>query len=311
MKIHKYLSALALCFIFSGVANAQGYRIKFNSVNELRGFLKFSKNRVPLLSAHRGGPDAGFPENCIETFSNTIKYQPTIIEFDVSLTKDSVLAITHDNDLERTTNGSGKVSDYTYQELRKLSLEDNFGKLTRYKIPTLDDVLKWAKNKVILTIDVKRGVPYKKIVEAVYRNNAQAYSVVITYNANQTKEVHDLAPDLMISASIRGKEDLDRLLDMNIKKENLIAFVGTSELAKNNYTFLHQEGIICMLGTMGNLDKSAAAISDSRYYQFISNGADFLSSDRWKQAGKQITKYIEDNGLKSKHITREGEIIYN
>src|SRR5690606_2801152 len=141
--------------------------------------------RYPLVSAHRGGPTEGFPENAIETFENSYRQQPVIIECDVRLTKDSVLVLIHDETLERTTTGSGKVADFTWTELRKLRLKDPSGQVTAYRIPSLDQALQWGKGKVIFTIDVNRGVPYAAVVDAIRRKSAEACSIVITYNADQ------------------------------------------------------------------------------------------------------------------------------
>jgi glycerophosphoryl diester phosphodiesterase len=254
------------------------------------------------VSAHRGGPVKGFPENCTATFANSIKYNPTIIETDIALSKDSVLVMMHDNTLDRTTTGTGKIDNYTYQELQQLFLEDNGGNQTPYKIETLDEVLKWGKDKVIYTLDVKKGVPMKMIVDAVRRNKAERYSVIITYNANQAAEVAKLAPDLMISVSARGKEDVERMEILGVKADKMIAFVGTSEPKPEVYQYLHSRKIACILGTMGNIDKSAAAKGDELYYKLIENGANILSSDRHIETGIQLTKFANDKKLKSKHI---------
>ena len=296
---------IALC-LFSILLNScyqvQEYNLNFSSVSELRQFLRYREDRIPLISAHRGGPAPGFPENAIETFQNTLKYHPAIIECDVALSKDSVLVMMHDDKLDRTTSGSGFISDFTYAHLQQLNLEDNKGKATEYKIPTLDEVLKWAKGKVILTIDVKRGVPFKKVIEAVHENDASAYSVIITYNANQAREGYQLDSNLMISASVRGREDLERLNNLGIKNENLVAFVGVKEPAPHVYQFLHSKGIQCILGTMGNLDRRAAARGDKLYYNLIKSGADILSTDRNQEAGRELMKYMEEHGLQTSNL---------
>lgn len=276
--------------------------MNFGSMSELRDFLRYREDRVPLVSAHRGGPAPGFPENAIETFQNTIKYHPAIIECDVALSKDSVLVMMHDDKLDRTTTGKGKISDFTYEELHKLSLRDPGGVVTEYKIPTLPQVLEWAKGKVILTIDVKRGVPFEKVVKAVQDNKAESYSVIITYNATQAAEVHQLDSTLMISASIRGKEDLERLNSLGIKNENLIAFIGVREPGPEVYRYLHENGIQCILGTMGNLDRRAETRGDKLYHQLINNGADVLATDRNREAGQQLMEFIKNKDLKSAHI---------
>jgi glycerophosphoryl diester phosphodiesterase len=264
--------------------------------------MQYGEERIPLVSAHRGGPAPGYPENCIETFQYAVQLHPAIIECDVALSKDSALVMMHDDNLDRTTTGTGPIGKYSYKELQQLKLQDDEGNTTSYKIPTLDKVLQWAKGKAVLTIDVKRGVPFRKIIEAVHRNKAEAYSVIITYNATQAAEVYKLDSNIMISASLRGKEDLERLNNLGIKNENLVAFVGVSEPSADVYKYLHSKGIQCILGTMGNLDKSAATRGDKLYYQLVNNGADILSTDRNQQAGKELLRYMDDNNLKSANL---------
>lgn len=296
-----YLSLFLFVF-FNSFAQQNEYLLQFKTPKELHRFLRYSDKSIPLVSAHRGGSVKGFPENCTATFANSIQYNPTIVETDIALSKDSVLVMMHDNTLDRTTTGTGKIDNYTYQELQQLFLEDNEGNQTPYKIETLDEVLKWGKDKVIYTLDVKRGVPMKMIVDAVRRNKAERYSVIITYNANQAAEVAKLAPDLMISVSARGKEDVERMEILGVKANKMIAFVGTSEPKPEVYQYLHSRKITCILGTMGNIDKSAAAKCDDLYYKLIENGATILSSDRHIEAGIQLTNYANDKKLKSKHI---------
>lgn len=296
-----YLGLFLLVFLNS-VAQQNEYLLQFKTPKELNRFLRYANKSIPLVSAHRGGPIKGFPENCTATFANSIKYNPTIIETDIALSKDSVLVMMHDNTLNRTTTGTGKIDNYTYQELQQLFLKDNEGNQTVFKIETLDEVLKWGKDKVIYTLDVKKGVPMKMIVDAVRRNKAERYSVIITYNANQAAEVADLAPDLMISVSARGQQDIERMENLGVKADKMIAFVGTSEPKPEVYQYLHSRKIGCILGTMGNIDKSAAAKGDNLYYKLIENGANILSTDRHIEAGIQLTKFANDKKLKSKHI---------
>ncbi|WP_134090709.1 glycerophosphodiester phosphodiesterase family protein [Olivibacter sp. XZL3] len=284
-------------------ANSSNYsepsKIALSSVEDLYKFLTYSEQRVPLISAHRGGPEPGYPENAIETFQHSANKQPLIIECDIALSKDSVLVMMHDDKLDRTTTGQGLLQDYTFDELRKLKLKDNEGAITSYKIPTLDEVLVWGRGKVIFTLDIKRGVPLDLVINAVKRHNAAAYSVIITYSATQAREVHQLAPDLMISVGIKKVDDLLRLNDYGIPDNRLVAFVGVSEPDKFLYKRLHEHGIMCILGTMGNLDKRAETRGDALYYELIERGADILSTDRHNEAGIQLAKYRKDHQIRA------------
>ena len=72
-----------------------------------------------FVAAHRGF-SGEYPENTMLAFKEAIKLGVDQIETDVRITKDNELVLIHDSTLERTTNGSGKVCDYTLSELKQL-----------------------------------------------------------------------------------------------------------------------------------------------------------------------------------------------
>lgn len=274
-------------------------KIVLNSADDLYQFLTYDEQRYPLVSAHRGGPQAGFPENALETFEFHASQQAIIIECDIRMTRDSVLILMHDETLDRTSTGTGRIADHSYAELQELFLVDPEGELTDFKIPTLDQALAWGKGKVVFTLDVKRDVPYSLVNESIQRNEAEAISVVITYSADQAMVVNRLNPDLMISASIRSAGDLLRLNDRNIPDNRLVAFVGVSEVDRGVYELLHGHGIMCIIGTMGNLDSQAARRGEEVYEGLIERGADILSTDRPQEAGAVLDKYRAKNRITS------------
>jgi glycerophosphoryl diester phosphodiesterase len=298
----KRLILIAIAVLSFNLAYSQQYSLKFKNVKELQNFMQWTPSRYPLVSCHRGGTLPGFPENAIETFANSVKLHPSIIECDAALTSDSALVMMHDDRLDRTSNGTGNIGLKSLSEIKQLRLKDNEGTLTSFQIPTLDEVLNWGRGKVIFTLDVKRGVPYKKMVEAVRRNKAEAYSIIITYSATQAAEVYKLAPDLMISASIRSVADLERLNQLGIPNNRIVAFVGTSAPDKPVYDYLHSKGIWCILGTMGNLDRSAKANGDKVYTDLVKGGADILSSDRGMESGSELLKFAKEENLTTKHL---------
>ncbi|GAB3760212.1 glycerophosphodiester phosphodiesterase family protein [Spirosoma pomorum] len=249
-------------------------------------YFKYTAGQRAKISVHRGGGDLkGYPENCIESFQYMAQKigtpkEPVIIECDIDLTKDSVLVMMHDATLDRTTTGTGKLIEKTYAELTPVRLEDNMGNVTPYKIPTLEDVLRWGKNKVTFTLDVKRNVSFEKVVDMVHKTGTSDYVAVITYNAQDAAKLHKLDPNLMISVTIRNQAEYDRLHELGIPDNRMVAFVGVKEPEASLYAFLHQKGIACILGTLGNLDKQAAAKGNQVYKNFAVNGADIMSTDR-------------------------------
>jgi len=264
------------------------HTVRLSDAASLEFYLRWTPERQPLISAHRGGPEAGYPENCIETFEHALTYAPCLIEMDVAQTADSMLVLMHDDTLGRTMPGSGPVSDVYFDDFRMRYLIDPKGDTTGLHSPTFGEVLDWARGRAILTVDVKHTVHPEQIVAAIAEHDAKGYALVITYNANQAVAYHKLDPELMLSVNIRNEEDLKRLVDAGIPVKNMIAFVGITEADKALYDLLHGKGIRCILGTMGNLDRKAAARGIGVYEDLYRNGADVLSTDNVPAVVKAI-----------------------
>ncbi|PQA60575.1 glycerophosphodiester phosphodiesterase family protein [Siphonobacter curvatus] len=280
---------LAFCLAFLLGCTPKTYlRVPKQGLSE---YLKPEAGKPTLISAHRGGGDyAGYPENCLESFAYLAKQAAMIIECDIGLTQDSVLVMLHDDALDRTTTGKGKLNAVSYAYTQSLHLKDNAGTTTKFRMPTLEQVLNWGKGKVIYTLDVKRTVPFEKVVDLIHRTHTEDNCVVITYNAQDAAKVYRLDPSLMISVTIRNEAEYNRHHDLGIPDNRMVAFVGTREPSAEHYAFLHKKGISCILGTLGNLDKMAQAKGDQVYVNFAKNGADIMSTDRPLEMAKALQK---------------------
>lgn len=104
------------------------------------------------VASHRGDWIYA-PENSILALEHAIYFGANMIETDVRLTKDGKIIMMHDYTVDRTTNGSGKISDLTLAEIKELNLRNNFGIMTDLKVPTLEEYIKIAKGKISLYLD--------------------------------------------------------------------------------------------------------------------------------------------------------------
>lgn len=235
-----------------------------------------------FVSAHRGGRYIkGFPENAMPTFEYTLGLVPNaFLEMDVNITADSVLVLMHDNSLERTTTASGLVSETNWATLKKAMLRDDFGNITPYHVPEFTEVLDWARPRgVIIKVDIKRGVPYERVIKTIEAHGMTDQVILITYSAEGAAEAYSLTREMMISASIRNLDEWQRILETGIPVQNLIAFTGTIMSDPELYQTLHANGILCILGTMGNIDNKAAAKGMSVYHDCMKAGIDVFATD--------------------------------
>ena len=152
----------------------EAHAVRIGSIEELQAYFTYSPDRDIVVSGHRGGMMAGYPENCIESCEKTLSLLPTFFEIDFSFTKDSIPVLMHDLTIDRTTTGKGRVSDYTYEELQQFALVDRHRKETPYKIPRLKDMLEWGKDRVVFNFDNKY-VNTKGVSDRVRRASIDYY----------------------------------------------------------------------------------------------------------------------------------------
>lgn len=120
----------------------------------------FSAERIPgdsaFIAAHRGDRDAA-PENTIPAFEAALQGAVTFVEVDIQLTRDGVPVLMHDTHVDRTTNGSGRVSDLTLAELRRLDAGSWFSpRFAGTKVPTLAEFFDLlAPSEVFALLELK------------------------------------------------------------------------------------------------------------------------------------------------------------
>ncbi|WP_395751914.1 glycerophosphodiester phosphodiesterase family protein [Prosthecobacter sp.] len=301
MKTAVYLTSLLL--LASAMADAQDaataplHRIHPQTAQDLQAVLAFKGHHLPFVSAHRGGPDKGFPENCIPTFEHTLQHTFSMLEIDPRRTKDGAIVVLHDATLERTTTGTGKLADFTLAELKKLHLKDTGGQATAFRMPTLDEVIEWARGKTILVLDQKDVTPIER-AEIVTRHKAEAYVMLIVSSFKDAVAVHKLNPDILMEVmipTVAKAEEFDRL---GIPWRNVIAFVGhTPPQEVALYDFIHRKGACCMAGTSRHLDLKVirGEVADIQeieegYRSFLSLGADIFETDIPVRLGPMLHK---------------------
>ena len=152
-----------------------------------------------LLGGHRGNA-AECPENTLASFQSAIELGVDLIECDVHRSEDGGLPVIHDHLVDRTTDGSGLVRDFSMAELKRFdagSWKDP--KFAGERIPSLDEVLALASGKAGVAIEIKNlPLPYPGIEDAVVSavKNARMVDqvVVISFDHRSIKRVAELEP---------------------------------------------------------------------------------------------------------------------
>jgi glycerophosphoryl diester phosphodiesterase len=285
------------------------YCIDAKTPQGLMDLLKYTGEPLPLVSGHRGGAAVGFPENCIPTFEHTLTNTFAMLEIDPRYAKDGTIVVHHDSTLERTTTGKGKVTDYTLAELKQLRLKDLKGNVTDYQIPTLDELLDWARGKAILVLDQK-DVPPLTRVKKIEEHKAEAYAMVIVSNFKDVKACYDQNPNVMMEIFIANLEKVAEFDKLGVPWRNVVPFVGhVPPEDPKLYEAIHSRGTCCMIGTSRNLDKqvSGGHVADIKelnagYQAFMKRGADIIETDIPAQLGPLLYRSVEAPAAKKQYF---------
>lgn len=118
------------------------------------------------VMAHRGYSGA-YPENTMLSFREAVKVGCDAIEMDVHETRDGRLVVIHDERLDRTTDGTGRICEHTFDELRQVNAAARFaGKYAPERIPSFDEYCEWASGESVgHNIEIKTDKIYYHDIE--------------------------------------------------------------------------------------------------------------------------------------------------
>ena len=122
------------------------------SLASIINLYKNPSHEYVMVIAHRADW-RNFPENSIEAIRSAIKLGVDMVEIDVRRTKDGALILMHDETIDRTTTGSGKVSELTFSEIESVLLMSGVGVPSEFKVPTLKEALLACKGQIMINLD--------------------------------------------------------------------------------------------------------------------------------------------------------------
>lgn len=150
------------------------------------------------LCAHRGAMET-HPENTLPALQEAAKLGAQMIEFDIQLTKDSVMVIMHDDNVDRTTNGTGNVADLTYKYIR--SLDAGSKKSEKFKgtlIPTFEEVLAVMPDNVWLNCHLKGDEAVGKAAAAMLEKSGRLHQAFLTCSEKASVAAKKQVPGILI-----------------------------------------------------------------------------------------------------------------
>lgn len=165
---------------------------------------KKKEERLVKIWAHRGASGHA-PENTMPAFKLANELGADGIELDVQLTKDGVPVVIHDETVDRVSNGTGRVCDYTLDRLRSLTVNKNFPAYGIVRIPTLEEVYAFIKTTdMTVNLELKNSmIFYEKLEEKVLvlaeKMGLSDRVIYSSFNHSSMKKIKELEPKAKVA----------------------------------------------------------------------------------------------------------------
>ncbi len=155
-----------------------------------------------MICAHRGA-SAHAPENTLAAMRLAMEMGAHMCEIDVQQTRDDRLVLLHDEELDRTSNGTGFLWQKSLSELQGIDAGSWFdAKYAGEPLPTLEEAMDLVRGKMKLNVEVKLHGHERQIapliVAAIRRANFQEECIVTSFGHAVAEEIKKLAPELQV-----------------------------------------------------------------------------------------------------------------
>lgn len=269
--------------------------------------LLMGQNTQPkvMVASHRGDW-RNYSENSIEAIEGCIQMGADIVEIDIARTKDGHLILMHDKKIDRTTNGKGMPGDYTLEEITGFYLKNGLGRVSEYKVPTLEQAMLTTKDKIIVNLD--KADQYFDDVYEILKRTGTIHQVIIKSDKPYTEledqygealgqmvfmPVVNLDKDLSIEA-------LNALLDRQYPFYEIVFEQEDKELLLHIKEKLQNTSSVIWINSLwpslcGGYSDDRAVIDPDKNWGYLIDelGARILQTDR----PMQMLDYLRKRGL--------------
>jgi glycerophosphoryl diester phosphodiesterase len=240
--------------------------------------------KTRLVAGHRGaGGDLGriAPEDTLAAYRAAIVLGVDLVETDPRPTKDGVIVNLHDDTLDRTTSGTGKVDQTNYDDIKKLTIDNTLGLAGDYsceRVPTLRELLELCRGRAMVLVDANKTDRVDLLVQAIKDANAVEWAIFDTSDTAKIDQALTLEPKLMIQPRLRDPNDATALLTKY--KDHLPVFIEVEES-----WFPKASDVIHAAGTRVFVNAFTTDVSiklggdKAQYLEIYGKGADAVQSD--------------------------------
>jgi glycerophosphoryl diester phosphodiesterase len=268
--------------------------------------------KVPLhkvmVVAHRGVWTYA-PENSLKAIQRCIDIGVDVVEIDVQKTKDGHLVLLHDRTLDRTTNGVGRVSNYTLAEIKKLRLKSNCGiEWQHQQIPTLEEAMLLAKNKIKVNLDKTVDTLFAEAFEVI-KNTGTLEQTIFKGKKSRTEMVEKFGakmdsvrympifnektpePETYLSGYLNSKHTVG--VELGFNNENAFSFTAIPKIINSGKFAL---AISLWADLVAGHDDEMALLEgpEKSWGWLIDHGANGIMTDR----PEELIAFLKSKGMR-------------
>jgi glycerophosphoryl diester phosphodiesterase len=233
-----------------------------------------------LVAAHRGAHNHA-PENSLAAFQEAINLGADIIETDVRQTSDGELVVMHDDQVDRTTNGRGKLADKTLAEIKQLSLNNDHG------VPTLAETLELVRGRIFLDLDVK-SASVTRIIHLLQQTGTQK-QVLLFGSVTKLDSIAAMDSTLLIMPRAKNAAELIKLWQ---RFHPAVLHADASFMTPLEVAFLANHNTHLWLNALLWPDiKAILGLAAWGYNPLLHSGATIIQTDR----PQQLLDYLREN----------------
>ena len=262
--------------------------------------IKLARNNPYRLCicAHRSNTykamAAGIPENSIPAVEYAIACGLDMIEVDGRATKDGVIVNVHNATIDATTNGSGKVSDFTYERLCIYRLKGSKG-VTEYRIPTFKEVLEAAKDRIYVCVDVKEPALLPQMFEIAKELRMQDQVCYFAGTAAKPENSDVVADaDAILFPWVSSSANVNTMKNRYSDNLHFVQFDINSTALTQIVTAVNEAGLTGFANHLNAADKDFLSGKYDIINMFIDNKIQFVQTDY----GDKISDYLTEKGLR-------------
>jgi len=216
--------------------------------------------KILLKIGHRGAR-AYEPENTLRSFKRAIELGVDAVELDVRKTKDNKIVVIHNSDVDKTTDGSGSVSDFTLEEIKQFVTEKG------EQIPTLEEVLEFVGKRVKILVELKETGIEEKVLGLIREKGLMENVIIISFHEDALRKIRELNDEVATGLIyVRHKNPIQAAL--TLKAEYLLPLYRFTHSA--NIRKAHENGLKVIVWTINKEEEAA---------EYRKKGVDGITSD--------------------------------